>query len=227
MRSTTRPASRITDLGAVEAHSEAQILADAIAELQQLDTGALQKRWRSLMGCSLPFDLGRPLTLRILAYKLQAQHLGDLDRASLRELTSLAGQKTTAAPLDMNVPGMSAGGRATPIAAGKPVSLTPARIARPGTLLVREHGGDLHRVMVQDEGVTWNGKTYDSLSKVAFAITGTRWNGPRFFGLRSPSKADGVASQSKAQAVDPAAAGQVRNVKAQAAPRATPHGTSP
>jgi DNA invertase Pin-like site-specific DNA recombinase len=55
---------------------------------------------------------------------------------------------------------------------------------RPGTLLTREWDGHLQRVMVLADGFAWNGKTYRSLSKVAFAITGSRWNGPRFFGLR-------------------------------------------
>ncbi len=54
----------------------------------------------------------------------------------------------------------------------------------PGTVLVREWDRRSQRVMVMSDGFAWNGQTYDSLSKVAFAITGTRWNGPRFFGLR-------------------------------------------
>jgi hypothetical protein len=54
----------------------------------------------------------------------------------------------------------------------------------PGTVLVREWDQQSHRVMVLADGFAWNGQTYDSLTKVAFAITGTRWNGPRFFGLR-------------------------------------------
>ncbi len=54
-----------------------------------------------------------------------------------------------------------------------------------GTVLVREWDRRSQRVMVMADGFAWNGKTYDSLSKVAFAITGTKWNGPRFFGLRS------------------------------------------
>jgi Protein of unknown function (DUF2924) len=54
----------------------------------------------------------------------------------------------------------------------------------PGTVLVREWDRRSQRVMVMADGFAWNGQTYDSLSKVAFAITGTRWNGPRFFGLR-------------------------------------------
>ena len=60
---------------------------------------------------------------------------------------------------------------------------------RPGTMLGREWNGRMHRVAVLADGFAWNGKTYPSLSKVAFAITGTRWNGPRFFGLRDkPAK---------------------------------------
>ena len=60
---------------------------------------------------------------------------------------------------------------------------------RPGTVLGREWNGQMQRVAVLADGFAWNGKTYPSLSKVAFAITGTRWNGPKFFGLRDkPSK---------------------------------------
>jgi hypothetical protein len=54
----------------------------------------------------------------------------------------------------------------------------------PGTVLVREWDRRSQRVMVMADGFAWKGQTYDSLSKVAFAITGTKWNGPRFFGLR-------------------------------------------
>ena len=55
---------------------------------------------------------------------------------------------------------------------------------RPGTVLGREWNGQMHRVAVLADGFAWNGRTYPSLSKVAFAITGTRWNGPKFLGLR-------------------------------------------
>jgi hypothetical protein len=53
-----------------------------------------------------------------------------------------------------------------------------------GTVLVREWGGQQHRVMVLADGFAWKDNVYPSLTKVAFALTGTRWNGPRFFGLR-------------------------------------------
>ena len=58
---------------------------------------------------------------------------------------------------------------------------------RPGTLLTREWDGQLQRVMVLADGFSWNGKSYTSLSKVAFAMTGTHWSGPKFFGLNDKS----------------------------------------
>jgi hypothetical protein len=56
---------------------------------------------------------------------------------------------------------------------------------QPGTILVREWDGKSQRVMVLDQGFAWNGTTYRSLTQIAFAMTGTRWSGPRFFGLRN------------------------------------------
>jgi hypothetical protein len=53
-----------------------------------------------------------------------------------------------------------------------------------GALLVREWKGQLQRVMILEEGFAWNGQTFDSLSQIAKAMTGTTWNGHRFFGLR-------------------------------------------
>jgi len=49
---------------------------------------------------------------------------------------------------------------------------------------MREWNAQTYRVMVVEKGFAWNGRIYDSLSNVAFSITGTHWNGPRFFGLR-------------------------------------------
>ena len=59
-----------------------------------------------------------------------------------------------------------------------------------GTVLGREWNGQMQRVAVLADGFAWNGKTYPSLSKVAFAITGTRWNGPKFFGLGTSQRKD-------------------------------------
>lgn len=181
----------------------AEILAAAVTELEQLDAASLRRRWRTLVGGVVPPNLGRPLTLRILAYKLQAQRLGDLDKASLRELSVLLGRSRkggdgqgSPAELPPCLPDEDRK-RFTALEATHPRSAI-YRIARPGTLLTREYGGALHRVMVLNEGVSWNGMTYESLSKVAAAITGTKWNGPRFFGLRDRAEDEKDNRQSSA-----------------------------
>ena len=108
----------------------------------------------------------RHLLFRILAYRLQADQLGDLDADSRRLLDRIGSGSSEG--IDRLL-----------------ADLNRARTElRPGTLLTREWDGHLQRVMVLADGFAWNGRTYRSLSKVAFAITGSRWNGPRFFGLR-------------------------------------------
>jgi Protein of unknown function (DUF2924) len=140
-----------------------------IARLRDLDIAALRGCWHTMCGRRPPAHLLRHLLFRILAYRLQADRWGDLDDAS-RRLLDRSG---------------------SPERAGQNAANLEQRIAdvRPGTSLGREWNGRLHRVAVLADGFAWNGNTYSSLSQVAFAITGTRWNGPRFFGLRDkPSK---------------------------------------
>jgi hypothetical protein len=136
-----------------------------IARLRELDVGALRARWHTVFGRRAPAHLPRHLLFRILAYRLQADHLGDLDPESQRLL-------------DRSESPEKAGQR------------TASRVRRPiGTVLGREWKGQMQRVTVIENGFAWKGNIYPSLSKVALAITGTRWNGPRFFGLRDkPSK---------------------------------------
>src|SRR5215831_6789615 len=138
-----------------------------IARLRDLDVGALRARWHTVFGRRAPPHLLRHLLFRILAYRLQADHLGDLDPESQRLL-------------DRSESPEKAGQRAV---AQRSVGV------RPGTVLGRGWNGQMQRVTVLENGFAWGGKTYPSLSKIALAITGTRWNGPRFFGLRDkPSK---------------------------------------
>ena len=146
------------------AYQDTTALEDEIARLRGLDLAGLQARWRTMFGRRAPAHLPKHLLLRIVAYRLQAEVHGDLDPASVRALDRLA--KT---------------------GSDKSAPLPQASSVRPGTLLVREWDGVLHRVMALDEGFAWNGTSYRSLSEVARAITGTRWNGPRFFGLREVS----------------------------------------
>ena len=140
-----------------------------IARLRDLDVGELRIRWQNAFGRAPPLRLPRHLLFRVLAYRLQADHLGDLDSECQRLLYR------TVSPED-------AGQRAVDL------SRRNAEL-RPGTVLGREWYGHMQRVTVLTDGFSWNGRTYPSLSKAAFAITGTRWNGPKFFGLRAkPAK---------------------------------------
>jgi hypothetical protein len=107
------------------------------------------------------------LLFAVIAYRLQADRFGDLDHATKQVLDRTIAKEAG--------PAMSA----------RLVSFDQKRKElTPGTVLVREWDRRSQRVMVLSDGFAWNGKTYDSLSKVAFAITGTKWSGPRFFGLR-------------------------------------------
>lgn len=138
-----------------------------LQRLNQSDLPALRRRWRATFGKAPPITLPRWLLQRALMHRIQADALGDLDRATARSIDRLAGE-----------------GTAIPLPGLRPI--------KPGTLLVREWEGEMQRVMVLDEGFAWNGGSYASLSAVALAITGTRWNGPRFFGLRQGSQDPGT-----------------------------------
>ena len=135
-----------------------------IARLRDLDVVGLRNRWHAVFGRQASPHLPRHLLFRVLAYRLQADQLGDLDSESRRLLDSSE----------------------SPEKAGRNAVDLRRRTAelRPDTALGREWKGHMHRVAVLADGFAWNGKTYPSLSNIAFAITGTRWNGPRFFGLR-------------------------------------------
>jgi hypothetical protein len=104
-----------------------------------------------------PVTLSRDLLLRGLAYELQTQSSGKLTRREVAELRSFGDRRK---------------GRAHP-----PI--------KAGSRLLRLWQGRTHEVEVLEEGFLWEGKEYESLSVIARAITGTRWSGPRFFGLKA------------------------------------------
>jgi len=148
---------------------DGKVLDKEIARLRGLDLEELQARWHTAFRRRAPSHLPRHLLFRILAYRLQADRLGELDADSRRLLDrigSWASDETDRLAADFNQ--------------------TRTEL-NPGTLLTREWEGHPQRVMVLPDGFSWNGTTYPSLSKVAFAITGTRWSGPRFFGLDQSS----------------------------------------
>jgi hypothetical protein len=138
-----------------------------IAQLRELDVHALRARWQTLFRRKPPLHLPRHLLFRVLAYKVQADQLGDLDAESRRLLDGSAPETAGKRAIDRT--------RTT-------------HALKSGTKLSREWDGKVWRVSVLENGFEWNGKTYPSLTKIAFEITGTRWNGPRFFGLRDKAK---------------------------------------
>jgi hypothetical protein len=140
---------------------------DEIAHLRGLDLKGLRARWQSVFQRPAPDHLPRHLLFPIIAYRIQVDRFGDLDHEA-KQLLDRTGAKESGAAMSARLVSFDQ----------KRSELTP------GTVLVREWDRQSQRVMVMSDGFAWNGQTYDSLSKVAFAITGTNWNGPRFFGLR-------------------------------------------
>jgi hypothetical protein len=140
---------------------------DEIAHLRGLDLKGLRSRWQTAFQRSAPAHLTRYLLFAVIAYRIQVDRYGDLDHATRQLL-----ERTDSS-------------EARPAMSARLASFDQKRTElTPGTVLVREWDRQAQRVMVMADGFAWNGQTYDSLSKVAFAITGTKWNGPRFFGLR-------------------------------------------
>jgi hypothetical protein len=146
--------------------STKKLVEDEIAHLRGLDFGGLRARWQSVFQRQAPTHLTRHLLFAVIAYRLQADRFGDLDHATKQVLDRTIAKE------------------AGPTMSSRLASFDQKRTElKPGTVLVREWDRRSQRVMVMANGFAWNGQTYDSLSKVAFAITGTKWNGPRFFGL--------------------------------------------
>jgi hypothetical protein len=133
-----------------------------LARLRSTPIAELRALWRAKFKSEPPKAFGPDLLRRSIAQTIQETAYGGLDPATARLLNQLIAQHAK-----------------TP---GKIV--LPRRI-KPGAILVRQWKGHSHRVTVMSDGFAYDGKSYDSLSKIARLITGSRWNGPRFFGLRS------------------------------------------
>ena len=125
---------------------------------------ALRIRYVSLFGSDPPKAFGPDLLRRSVAQRMQEEAFGGLPKGMQRELDRLV-DAMIAKP-------------------GERVTVT--RRAQSGTVLVRDWKGKSHRVMIMEDGFGYDGRTFASLSEIARLITGTRWNGPRFFGLRRP-----------------------------------------
>ena len=137
-------------------------VAKALVQLSEVTIFELRGEWRRLHRMPPPMRLSRDLLIRGITYKLQERAYGGLSTATARKL-----ERASAGPPSR--------GAANPT---QPISL------RPGTRLVREWRGVTHTALIHADGIEWRGQRYRSLSVVARKITGARWSGPRFFGLR-------------------------------------------
>ncbi len=137
-------------------------LEQQLKQLPEMGRKALQELWLGLFG-NLPHPkLRREILIPILGYRLQEKALGGLKPAIAKRLRSLAEE----------------------FAGGKGPVASPTPRARTGTRFVREYQGRLHEVAAHEHGFDYGGITYRSLSHIAREITGTRWSGPAFFGLK-------------------------------------------
>jgi hypothetical protein len=135
-----------------------------IAALTTMSSAQLRDEWHALK--TSPAPRISPSLLRLaLGYELQAQAMGGLSRVSQQRLAQLGAAKTV------------------------------TQAARPGSRLIREWNGTAHIVTIGEDGVIrWNDRDWNSLSEVARAITGTRWSGPAFFGLKRKGSPDSSTS---------------------------------
>ena len=143
-------------------------------DLKRLTSSELEEAWRQHFGEKVPDQIPASLMARLLAYRLQVEQYGGLSkraRAYLKVIETDIGD-----------------GRApeTPYPDERKLKL--------GCQIIRKHEGVEHRLTVVNNGYQWNGKTFTSLSAAAKAITGTNWNGYRFFGLKLKSRTRGEAA---------------------------------
>ncbi|MFD0850183.1 DUF2924 domain-containing protein [Sphingosinicella xenopeptidilytica] len=126
----------------------------ALCEIAHMSRAEIQERWAKLTDRPVP-RLSIAMLRLALGYEIQAREKGGLSRATRLQLDDSGDARPRAIPL------------------------------APGLRLVREWQGTVHAVTVDDTGaIHWNGQRWKSLSEVARAITGTRWSGPAFFGLK-------------------------------------------
>jgi hypothetical protein len=150
---------------------ERRILGE-IKDLEAADVPTLKAKWKSLLKREPPKFAKRWFLTQVLAWEIQARAFGGLKLSVHRKL----------------------------MAFGAPNGNTTAKIMnqviklRPGVKLVRSWRGVTHEVMVTEDGYLWQGRSFDSLSTIARQITGTRWSGPLFFGLKKRATSAAVKS---------------------------------
>ena len=158
---------------------------EALSRLPELNLGELRQQWRILYKTEASPHLSRDLLVRAVAYRMQEVALGGLRSGRQRQLHQITQQfKQTGA------------------------AATPRRPElKPGTRLVRGWQGQTYEVLVLDDGFSWQGTSYRSLSAIARKITGTAWSGPLFFGLKPNRSATRRSSQVPGPADEPMESG--------------------
>jgi hypothetical protein len=144
------------------------LIVQRLASLTLLSKPALCGLWQELFKSEPPLKMRKQLIRRVIAYRLQEQEFGGLNSNQLRRLQQIAST-------------LKANPNAT-------VSSRPP--IKPGTRLVREWKEQVHTVEVDVEGYQYRGTHYESLSEIARLITGTRWSGPLFFGLKTKQSSE-------------------------------------
>lgn len=134
----------------------------SLETIDGLSPAALKETFADLYGTSPPKRASRSFLSVNVAYKLQENDHGGISRKSKTRLNFIARE------LEKN----------------PDYTHTPERFIKPGTRLIRDWQGDTHEVTVLEDSYEYHGQRYRSLSKIAFVITGTKWSGPAFFGLK-------------------------------------------
>lgn len=139
------------------------VVARELAQLERMPIAKLRDLWRRRFRSEPPLIQSGDIVRRLIAWKIQVEAHGGLDAATRARIDQL----------------MRSSGRS------RSAGVSPAATLKAGTVLVRAWRGVEHRVLILDQGFEHRDKRYLRLSEVARAITGTRWSGPRFFGLEA------------------------------------------
>jgi hypothetical protein len=137
-------------------------ITDQLSSLRSLQKEALAGFWRQLFETDPPARMRKELMLQFMAYRMQEQEFGSLSERSRRRLCQLAGS----------------------IESSSNTSISQKLAIKPGTRLIRQWKDQVHVVNAEEGNYEYRGARYESLSEIARLITGTRWSGPLFFGLK-------------------------------------------
>lgn len=141
---------------------------DQIGVLFRLSRSQLLGRWQELYGKTPPSGIRREVMIPFLAYRIQENAQGSLSASERAQIKSVARNLKCA---------------------GNPLNRSTRLRIKTGTRVLRRWGHEMHEVSVTETGYEYRGHNYRSLSEIARLITGTRWSGPAFFGLKkSPPK---------------------------------------